>query len=296
MTFLTSSICLGQSTQAPKKLPGGWEYVWGDEFNGASLDRKKWKYETGIVRNPNTAQTYTDRKKNVRVEKGCLVLEAHHETYRNTNYKKGGKGWIEGTKDRPFTSGSITSRGIYNLHFGRLEFRAKIPRAKGVWPAVWTMHENKWGWPANGEIDILEHVSQDTDICHSVFRWGVDGGKKEALVQKRTVMPDYSKDFHVYVFEWDRDMMRIEIDGKEAGKINVADADYPGNSGNPLRTPCYLILNLALGGNWCEMPDPDGKGYPSKFLIDYVRFYQKREHKEDSKRYDAGTGLPVGRD
>ncbi len=288
---IVSFAAIGQNAQPPKTLPGGWVYIWGDEFNGATLDKKKWKYEMGVVRNPDSFQTYTDRKKNVRVERGCLVLEAHKETFPNINYKKDGKGWVDGTKDRPFTSGSVTTRGLYYLHFGRLEIRAKIPRVKGVWPAVWTMHENKWGWPANGEIDILEHVSQDTNICHTVFRWGVDGGRKEALVQKQTRIPSYADDFHIYVFEWDKDMMRVEIDGKEIGRINVSDADYPDGAGNPLRTPCYLIMNMALGGNWCEHPDADGKGYPCKFLIDYIRYYQKKEHAEDAKKYDPRTGL-----
>lgn len=277
------------SSVPPKTLPGGWVYVWGDEFNGNKLDLKKWRPELGVIRNRTAAQTYTDRSKNLRVEKGKLILEAHHETFPNVNYDPKGKGWIAERKACEYTSGSVTTQGVKMFLYGRFEFRAKIPTGKGVWPAIWTMNVNKWGWPANGEIDILEHISQEPNTCYTIFRWGKDGGSKEQKVIRTTKLPDYSKDFHLYVMEWSPEAMSVSIDGKEVGSIKLDQANYP-EGGNPLRTPLYLIMNTALGGGWAEAPV--AKDYPAKFEIDYVRYYQKKEYDKAAKETDPQTGLP----
>ena len=260
--------------KAPKTLPGGWVYEWGDEFNGTKLDEKKWAYELGVVRNPGASQTYT--KDCVKVRKGKLVISSVAKKTPNCVYKEGSERWMEKIKYQPFASGSVTTRDVKHFEApGRLEFRAKVPRGKGVWPAIWTMHVNKYGWPANGEIDILEHISQEPNTCYSIFRWGKIGGNQEHKVIRTTNFPDYSKAFHTYVLEWDENIMRILIDDKEVGRVNIADANYP-DGGNPLRTPCYIIMNTAIGGQgtWPETADP--KDYPVKFEIDYVRYYTKK--------------------
>jgi beta-glucanase (GH16 family) len=184
----------------------------------------------------------------------------------------------------PYASGSVTTRDVKHVECpGRLEIRAKIPKAKGVWPALWTMHVNQYGWPANGEIDILEHISQEPNTCYSIFRWGVNGGNQEHKVIRTTNLPDYSKDFHTYVLEWDEQIMRILIDDKEVGRIRMEEANYP-DGNNPLRTPCYLIMNTAIDG-WAEAPD--ASQYPVQFEIDYVRYYTKgnatNEEADDEK-------------
>ena len=262
-------------SKVPKTLPGGWEYAWGDEFNGTKLNEKKWAYELGVVRNPGASQAYT--KDCVRVRNGKLILVSKAKKTPNCNYKEGGTGWIEKIKYQPFASGSVTTRGVKHFESpGRLEIRAKVPHGIGVWPAIWTMHVNDYGWPANGEIDILEHISQEPQTCYSIFRWGKNGGNEEHKVIRTTNFPDYSKDFHVYVLEWDDEVMRILIDDKEVGRVNIADANYP-NGDNPLKTPCYIIMNTAIGGQgtWPEQADP--KDYPVKFEIDYVRYYTKKK-------------------
>ncbi len=260
--------------KAPKTLPGGWVYAWGDEFNGSRLNEKKWAYELGVVRNPGASQAYT--KDCVLVKDGKLILESRAEPTPNCIYKEGSADWREKIKTQPFASGSVTTRNVKHFEApGRLEFRAKIPKGKGVWPAIWTMHVNKYGWPANGEIDILEHISQEPATCYSIFRWGKNGGNQEHKVIRTTRFADYSKDFHTYVLEWDAELMRILIDDKEVGRVNIADANYP-NGDNPLKTPCYIIMNTAIGGQgtWPEKADP--KDYPVRFEIDYVRYYTKK--------------------
>ena len=261
-------------SKAPRTLPGGWVYEWGDEFNGNKLNTKKWAYELGVVRNPGASQAYT--KDCVKVKNGKLILSSKAEKTPNHTYKEGGTRWMEKIEHQPFASGSVTTRDVKHFEApGRLEFRAKVPKGKGVWPAIWTMHVNNYGWPANGEIDILEHISQEPNTCYSIFRWGKNGGKQEHKVIRTTNIPDYSKKFYTYVLEWDEHIMRILIDDKEVGRVNIADADYP-NGDNPLKTPCYIILNTAIGGQgtWPEKADP--KDYPVQFEIDYVRYYTKK--------------------
>ena len=266
--------------KAPKTLPGGWVYEWGDEFNGTKLNEKKWAYELGVVRNHGASQAYT--KDCVKVRNGKLLLISKAKETPNCVYKENGQNWMQKIKTQPFASGSVTTRNVKHFELpGRLEFRAKIPHAKGVWPAIWTMHVNKYGWPANGEIDILEHISQEPQTCYSIFRWGKNGGNEEHKVVRTKKFTDYSKDFHTYVLEWDENAMRILIDNDEVGRIKMSDADYP-NGDNPLKTPCYLIINTAIGGQgtWPEKADP--KDYPVQFEIDYVRYYTKKSSSTSS--------------
>ncbi len=261
--------------KAPRELEGGWVYEWGDEFNGNKLNTKKWAYELGVVRNHGSSQAYT--KDCVKVKNGKLQLISRAKTTPNATYKEGSQHWNEKIKTQPFASGSVTTRGVKHFEApGRLEFRARIPKGKGVWPAIWTMHVNNYGWPANGEIDILEHISQEPETCYSIFRWGRNGGNEEHKVIRTRQFKDYSKKFHTYVLEWDDDIMRILIDDEELGRVKISDANYP-NGDNPLRTPCYIIMNTAIGGQgtWPETADP--KDYPVKFEIDYVRYYTKKQ-------------------
>lgn len=273
LALLGAGAALSAPEAPPSTLPGGWRYAWGDEFNGRKLNTKKWAYELGVIRNRGASQAYT--KSAVSLSGGKLILTSSYKKTRNSTYVAGSDKWMEQIKTQPYSSGSVTTRGIKEFTApGRLEIRARIPYAKGAWPALWTMHTNSYGWPANGEIDILENISQEADTCYTIFRWGKNGTQTEQKVVCRTHMPDYSKNFHVYILEWDDTTMRVLIDDKEVGRVNIADADYP-NGDNPLRTPCYLIMNTAIGGpgTWPEQPDP--KDYPVRFEIDYVRYYTK---------------------
>lgn len=133
--LLTACLCMsvkGEDSKPPRTLPGGWVYVWGDEFNGSRIDAKKWKPELGVIRNQGSQQTYTGRPKNMRLEDGCLVLETHFEKFANINYKKSSADWIKNTKFMPYTSGSVTTIKTKNFMFGRLEVRAKVPKTKGI--------------------------------------------------------------------------------------------------------------------------------------------------------------------
>lgn len=284
------SISSAQNTQAPKKLPGGLVYVWGDEFNGKTLDTKKWQPELGVIRNQGSQQTYTDKTKNLRIEKGCLILETHFEKCKNSNYKKNGLGWTQTTEYMPYTSASVNSINTKTFLFGRLEVRAKVPKTKGIWPAIWLLGKNSWGWPANGEIDMLENISQQPDTVYATFHMSPDGvSRKDKSMGGTVKIPNLSQEFHTYIMEWDKNTIRLLIDDKEVKSIKLADTNYP-NGGNPFLTPFYIIINSAVGGSWCEKAPLDGTGFPVKFEIDYVRLYQTKEQFEDNKKINPKTG------
>lgn len=278
--------------KAPKTLPGGWVLAWNDEFDGSKLDETKWAYELGVIRNPGASQAYT--KKCVEVKGGMLLLHSRARETKNATYRANSEAWNEKIRTQPYASGSVTTRGVQEFTCpGRLEFRARIPKAKGVWPALWTMHVNNHGWPANGEIDILEHISQEPDTCYSIFRWGKNGTKQEHKVIRTTRIPDYSKDFHTYTLEWDEEAMRILVDDKEAGRVNMADANYPDGS-NPLLTPCYIIMNTAIGGPGTWPERPEASQYPVTFEIDYVRYYNKTG-KIEAVQKSSGNSQKTGK-
>ena len=282
---LVSSFCTLQThaapNKAPAKLPGGWVLDWNDEFNGTKLDEKKWKCELGVIRNHGASQSYTEDC--VKVKNGKLHLISKAEKTPNPNYDPNSQRWVAKIKEQPHASGSVTTRGIREFAApGRLEFRAKIPKAKGVWPAIWTMHVNKYSWPANGEIDILEHISQEPNHVYSLFRWAKEDMKREHKVVHVTTVPDYSKEFHTYVLEWDDENMRILIDDKEVGAVKIEEATYA-NGDNPLRSPCFIIMNTAIGGPGTWPEKPNDADYPVTFVIDYVRYYTKKGTKRKRK-------------
>lgn len=283
----------GADVQAPKTLPEGWVYVWGDEFNGSRINVKKWQPELGVVRNQGSQQTYTGRPKNLRVDKGNLVIETHLEKFANSNYRKSGAKWISETKFMPYTSGSVSTIKTKSFLFGRLEVRAKLPKIKGIWPAIWLLGKNKWGWPGNGEIDMMENISQEPNVVYSTFHMSADGVSAKNKPRSGTVkIENLSDDFHTYIMEWDKDSIKLLVDDKLVKSIDLNTTNYPNGAGNPFRTPFYLILNSAVGGQWCEKATEDGKGYPVKFLIDYVRFYQKKEHVKQAAEFSPENGLP----
>ncbi len=268
----------GHTSQAPKTLPGGWKLGWHDEFSGTKLNEKNWCYEEGVTRNRGCSQAYT--KESVRVKDGMLRITAEARETPNSLYKSAATTWPQNVKTQGYASGSITTRGMQTFSApGRLEIRARVPKAHGVWPAIWTMHENKYKWPTNGEIDILEHISQEPNKVYSIFRWGKNGTTEEHKVICTTDIPNYSEKFHNYVLEWDEERMRILIDGDEIGGVDIKEADYP-DGGNPLRTPCYLIINLAIGGTDAWAEPPAAAEYPVAFEVDYVRYYTKKVKKK----------------
>jgi beta-glucanase (GH16 family) len=256
-----------------------WSMTWNDEFdyNGAP-NSDKWSYDIWPAKKVNNEdQTYTDRLKNVRVEKGMLVIEARREDYNNAK----------------FTSGRIHSAGKADLLYGRVEVRAKLPAGRGTWPAIWMLpsdpfryaedcdksidwqgNEDCSAWPNSGEIDIMEHVGYDMNRVHGTvhtkaYYW-VNGEQRKSSVSANNV----DQEFHVYAMEWSPERIDVFYDGSlYFTYLNQGQ----GWEAWPYDHPFHLILNVAVGGGWGGAGGPtDIDAFPTKMLVDYVRMYKKK--------------------
>ena len=270
----------GKAEPAPRAsqpaIPGPpWKLVWSDEFDYEGLpDPKKWDYEEGFVRN-NEAQYYTRaRKENARVEGGMLVIEGRREKYAapaRPNARGGGSG-----REVNYTSASLITRNKADWKFGRVEARAKLPQGLGVWPAFWMLGSTPHvGWPAGGEIDIMEFVGHTPGLVHATVHFQKDG-KHKSSGSKLAVEKPWDG-FHVYAVEWFPDHMDFYFDEKKYHTFPISQADDKG--GNPFLKPQYLLINLALGGSWGKQIDDTI--LPQKYVIDYVRVYQRPEAPAD---------------
>lgn len=254
---------------------GEWELVWGDEFDyQGQPDPAKWGYEVGFVRNQEL-QYYTDnRRENARVEDGCLVLEARRETFPNPKYQEGDANWQRARANAEYTAASLVTLNKASWQYGRIEVRAKLPRGKGVWPAIWMLGTNRSqvGWPRCGEIDIMEFVGKQPDYVHGTVHYMGEDGKRRMSGGKLKVA-DPCEDFHVYAIEWSAERIDFFFDDNKYFSVAL-DAAGQGED-NAFRKPFYLLLNFAVGGSWGGEPDPGV--FPSKYLIDYVRVYRRQE-------------------
>ena len=258
--FMKSLVVFGLAilSAAAADLPG-WKLVWSDEFDKPGLpDAAKWSYETGMLRN-HEKQFYTTDKENARVEDGHLVIEARKE--------KREKG--------DFTSASLNSRGHGEWTYGRVEVKAKIPAARGTWPAIWMLPNDidKAGWPKCGEIDIMEHVGYDPAVIHGTLHTEAYNHVKHTQRSATVTEPTFATEFHTYSMEWSAEKITIGIDSKIYGTFDKKAGD--GVAQWPFDKPFYLILNLAIGGDWGGVKGIDDAAFPQRMEIDYVRVYQK---------------------
>jgi beta-glucanase (GH16 family) len=268
--FLLSLSSRLDAAEAPPGAtpPAGYTLVWSDEFRqdpDGLPDPSKWEFEEGFLRN-HEAQYYTRaRKENARVENGQLIIEGRKEPFPNTT--------SPGPKVAKYTSAALTTYGKASWTYGRIEVRAKLPAGKGVWPAIWTLGTNardpSVGWPRCGENDIMELVGKEPGIIHGTVHYFVDG--KHASKGAQTPLAHPEADFHVYATEWTPDRIDIMVDGATYFSFDTRKADN--DHQNPFRKPHYLILNLALGGDWGG--PIDDTIFPQRMTIDYVRVYQK---------------------
>lgn len=235
-----------------------WSLVWSDEFNYRGLpDSSKWSYDTGGDGwGNNELEFYTShRKENARVENGNLIIEARKEQWQN----------------RKYTSARLVTKGKGDWKYGRIEVRAKLPKGLGSWPAIWMLGSTTpLKWPDDGEIDIMEHVGYDPGAIHASTHSKkynhVIGTQKTAI----TNVPDFADAFHVYAVEWNADSIRIFVDNKKY--FSFAN-EHSGYDAWPFDNPMYLLLNVAVGGNWGGKKGVDNASFPQRMLVDYVRVY-----------------------
>ena len=258
------------SVDEPMPLPADAKLVWSDEFDGTALDASKWGYdnsrnETGWYN--GELEYYGQRPENVRVGNGQLIIEARHEKLNPRQFPDYG--------GQSYTSGKIWTKGKASWTYGYYEVRAKLPCARGTWPAIWLMPEGDYPWPDGGEIDVMEQVGSQPEVVHGTVHSALFVHTKGTQRGAELKVPGDCDTFHNYQLEWTPDTIRIGVDGRAYMKVRN---DQPGGEGAwPFHHPFYLILNLAMGGNWAAAKGMDDAALPQRMLVDYVRVYQLKK-------------------
>jgi len=250
--------------------PADAKLVWADEFDGAALDTSKWRYDT--ARNKlgwynGELQYYGARAQNVRVESGHLIIEARRETLTPAQFPDWG--------GQAYTSGKIVTQGKAAWTYGFYEVRAKLPCARGTWPAIWMLPEAATPWPDGGEIDIMEQVGSDPNVVHATLHSALFVHTKGTQRGAQLKVADNCEAFHRYQLDWRPDSITIGVDNHAYMRVRN---DQPGGRGAwPFDAPFHMILNLAMGGNWAGAKGMDDAALPQQMLVDYVRVYQLRK-------------------
>jgi beta-glucanase (GH16 family) len=245
-----------------------WVLTWSDEFsgrNGSSPDATKWVMESGGNGWGNQElEYYTARPKNVRIESGNLVIEAAKEGFTGS----------DGVKRR-YTSGRLKTQGRFSETYGRFEARIQIPAGQGVWPAFWLLGDDysSVGWPACGEIDIMENV----DVEKSRIRGSIHGpgySARDSLTSRYTLPSGkFSDGFHIFAVEWEPRVIRFYVD--DFLYATRTAADLPKGTRWVYNHTFFIILNLAVGGDLPSSPDTSAE-FPQRMLVDYVRVYSRK--------------------
>lgn len=238
----------------------GYTLVWNDEFDiNGKPDDSKWGYDIGGHGwGNNELQYYTSDSVNVRVNNGKLEIEAQY--YENAAIK--------------YTSARLVTREKGDWLYGKVDVKAKIPSGLGTWPAIW-MLPTDWvygGWPASGEIDIMEHVGYDQNRIHGSVHTQSYNHSIGTQKSSQIVIPTASTDFHVYTIEWDSTKIDFFVDNQKYFSFaneNNTSAEWPFDK------RFHLILNVAFGGNWGGAQGIDNSCLPAKMEVDYVRVYTK---------------------
>jgi beta-glucanase (GH16 family) len=242
---------------APDPRPG-WRLVWQDDFDGPALDASKWVRETGGDGWGNAElEFYTDRPQNARIADGHLVIEARREQVGN----------------REYTSARLKTQGFGSWKYGRIEARIQIPRGQGLWPAFWMLGDNcaEVGWPACGEIDIMENIGKEPRRVHGTVHGPGYSGAQGVSSAYDLSAGSFADGFHVYAVEWEADTIRWYVDDAPYRTLTPKDLPGPWVFDNPF----FIILNVAVGGSWPGSPD-ETTVFPQTMLVDYVRVYVKQ--------------------
>ena len=254
--------------------------IWNDEFSDeGSPDSSKWHYQ---IIPPNNGswfndekQHYTNNIKNSYVSDGTMKIKSIKEIYN-----------IDGSI-KNYTSARLNSK--FAFQYGRVDVKAKLPSSKGTWPAIWTLGTNinelgnyfgntvgNVGWPKCGEIDIMEHVGYDPNhvffSMHNANLYGdIHGTNQQGIYELEGI----ENDFHTYSVEWDSSFVRAYFDGNLF--FNYPKPEIHDINSWPYDNPFFLIINLAIGGEWGGQQGIDNSIFPATFTIDYVRIFKKTD-------------------
>ncbi|HXY23305.1 MAG TPA: glycoside hydrolase family 16 protein [Candidatus Acidoferrum sp.] len=262
--------CGGGSTLQPPPPVSGWTLVWSDEFsgaNGSAPDPTKWTYDTGGKGwGNNELECYTNQPQNVQVQGGYLVITALQQSITCS----------DGAQNN-YTSARIKTQGLFSQAYGRFEARIQIPKGQGMWPAFWMLGDNitSVGWPTCGEIDIMENIGKEPGTVHgSMHGPSTTGPTSDASAAFSLPSgQDFADDFHIYAVEWSPGTVSFYVDSNLYE--TVTQSQWPAGGTWVFDHPFFIILNVAVGGNWPGSPDNTTQ-FPQQMLVDYVRVYTKQ--------------------
>lgn len=225
--------------------------IWSDEFNTDGLpDPNKWGYDLGAGGwGNNEAQYYTSRADNAVVINGALKITLKKESYSGSNY----------------TSARLLTKDRFSFKYGKVEARIKLPAGGGTWPAFWMLGSNigAVGWPACGEIDIMEHIGNNLNTIYGTLHYpGRSGGNANGSTR---LINNATTEFHVYTLEWSASEIKMLVDGQQVHAV-------ANNNSIPFNHNFFLICNVAMGGNFGGAIDPNITS--ASMEIDYIRVYQ----------------------
>lgn len=241
------------------------ELVFNDEFDGQQLDPQVWFFETGDgsqygIPGWGNAELQWYLPDRAQLQDGMLTITARREASNGYNY----------------TSARINTRDRFAFRYGRIEARIRLPAGQGIWPAFWLLSQDSpyGSWAATGEIDIMEAINLDGTGGNQIFgtiHYGGESPDNLSTSERYTPSTDVSEQFHVYALEWDVDEIRWYVDDTLYAVQNSwssTAAPYPA----PFDQPFYIILNVAVGGNFPGAPNRDTE-FPVTMDVDWVRVY-----------------------
>jgi beta-glucanase (GH16 family) len=242
--------------------------VWSDDFNGpngTAVDASKWTLERGGDGWGNhELEYYTGRPQNSYLQDGNLVIRVLPEKFAGAD-----------GVTRNYTSARLKTQGKFSQAYGRFEARIKIPYGQGIWPAFWMLGDDidGVGWPASGEIDIMENVGKEPAVVHGTIHGpGYSGAGGPSSSYSLPDKQRFADDFHVFAVEWEPNAIRFFVD-KDIYATRTP-ADLPKGSKWVYDHPFFLLLNVAVGGDWPGNPDASAT-FPQTMLVDYVRVYRR---------------------
>lgn len=252
----------GYST--PKEYDG-WTSVFADEFSGTMLNEEYWNPVIGngcpsLCGFGNNEKQYY-RKENIEIDSGLLTIHALKQEYESNYY----------------TSARLNTKDKIYFFFGRVDIRAKLPYSQGLWPALWMQgqDDNMVGWPERGEIDIMELRGNQPNVVSSTVHYKNASGNHYHPPSKTHTLSqyDYSDEFHVFSIIWNKYKIEFFVDDERYNVVFFSSQNfYQGN--NPFLEPFYILMNVAVGGNFGGDPDTTTI-WPQKMEVDYVRVFQK---------------------
>jgi len=260
-----SSSSSTESVSSASSSAGSWYYnnlIWSDEFTGSGApDSGKWQHETmepGTVN--NELQKYTTRTENCYQSGGVLYIKALRDWWNGYEY----------------TSARIKTQDRFSFTCGRVAVRAKVAAGRGSWPAIWMLGTDIYttGWPGCGEIDIMEYVGYDPGVVHGSAHapnyYFANGTQQTATVN----VSDAETVWHVYTIEWFDDHIDYYVDNTKYLTVIPEGGDKYDDNAWPFDSDQFILLNVAVGGDWGGINGIDNSAFPMTMQVDYVRVYQ----------------------